>query len=100
MARLTKSLLAESDLDNIWLYIAQDNPTAADRLIDKIVGRAWTYAENPSAGRSRDDLIAGLHCFPMDAYVVFYVPIEGGIRLVRIMHGARDVNSDDLPLPE
>ena len=27
---------AEADLDTIWEYIAEDSPSAADRLIDRI----------------------------------------------------------------
>lgn len=32
---------AESDLDDIWYHIALDNPSAADRTIDKLRQR-WS----------------------------------------------------------
>ena len=32
MLRILKSPEAENDLDEIWLYIAQDNPDCADKL--------------------------------------------------------------------
>jgi plasmid stabilization system protein ParE len=32
MAIVEKRPLAESDLDDIWWHIAQDNPDAADKL--------------------------------------------------------------------
>jgi plasmid stabilization system protein ParE len=32
MPQVVKLLLAETDLDDLWWYIAQDNPDAADRL--------------------------------------------------------------------
>jgi plasmid stabilization system protein ParE len=35
-----KTVLAENDLEEIWFYIALDNPEAADALLDKIDGRA------------------------------------------------------------
>jgi plasmid stabilization system protein ParE len=39
MARVLKRPLAGNDLDEIWLYIAQDNPDSADALLDKIEER-------------------------------------------------------------
>ena len=36
MLRIIKHPEAENDLDEIWLYIAQDNPDNADKLLDEI----------------------------------------------------------------
>ena len=38
MPQVVKLPLAETDLDDIWWYIAQDNPDAADRFLDKYRG--------------------------------------------------------------
>jgi len=35
MARIVRTTLARADLRDIWLYIAQDNIDAADRLLDR-----------------------------------------------------------------
>ena len=44
---------AEQDLDNVWLYVAEDaSPTTADRLIDDLVDRFDLLAEQPRMGRS------------------------------------------------
>jgi plasmid stabilization system protein ParE len=32
MPQVVKLLLAETDLDDLWWYITQDNPDAADRV--------------------------------------------------------------------
>ena len=54
--RYRLSPLAEFDLEEIWLYVAQDNGVgAADRLIDQITRRFALLATHPDAGRSRDD---------------------------------------------
>ena len=45
----------------------------------------------PRAGRRRDELMPGLRSFPFGAYVVFYRELHGGIRVIRILHGARDI---------
>lgn len=44
-------------------------------------------------GRARDELAAGLRSFPIGHYVLFYERVTDGIALVRVLHGARDINS-------
>ena len=39
MSRYRLSVQSRSDLDDIWLYIASDNLTAADRFTDELVGK-------------------------------------------------------------
>jgi len=56
MPRLLKRPEAESDLDEIWWYIAQDNPDKADRFLDRLQERCWALADFPQMGTSRDDL--------------------------------------------
>ena len=36
MTQVLKRPQAEADLDEIWWYIARDNPEDADRFLDKI----------------------------------------------------------------
>lgn len=36
MRRVVLSELAESDLTDIWVFIARDNPETADRFIDPV----------------------------------------------------------------
>ena len=77
-------------MDEIWLYIAQDNPDAADKLIRAIVSRFVTLASMPLIGRQREELSPNLRSFPVGRYVVFYRPMENGMEIVRVLHGARD----------
>jgi len=44
-------------------------------------------------GRARDELVPGVRCFPVGRYVVFYVPLDDGIDIVRVLHGARDIDA-------
>lgn len=81
---------ASADLEEIWLYIAQDDPDAADRCIRTIVSRFPTLASMPHMGRHREELSAELRSFPVDNFVIFYRPMDGGIEVVRVLHGARD----------
>ena len=93
MARVLKRPLAENDLDEIWLYIAQDNPDNADALLDKIEERCQALAQFPFIGTDRDELMPDLRSLPVGNYLIFYMPIEDGIVVVRVLHGMRDVDA-------
>lgn len=51
MGTFHKTAQAEDDLIDIWLYIAQDNPAAADKLLDTIEEKGQLLADNPKLGQ-------------------------------------------------
>lgn len=83
--------LAQADLDSIWNYIAADSPTAADRLLERFRETFARLARHPLMGRTRDELRSGLRSFSVRKYVVYYEFREGSLIIVRVIHGARDV---------
>lgn len=93
MLRILKSPEAENDLDEIWLYIAQDNPFYADKLLDEIEEASLKLAQFAHMGRNRDELHFGLQSFPVGMYLIFYMPISGGINIIRVLHGMRDIDA-------
>jgi toxin ParE1/3/4 len=80
---------AEEDLVDIWLYIAQDNPNAADRLLDEIEGKFLLLADNPQLGRARPDIAEECRYFPVGNYLILYRIIPDGIEVVRVVQGSR-----------
>ncbi len=90
MSQYRVSEAASADLEEIWVFIAEDDPHAADRFIRDIVSRFPKLASMPHLGRSREELSHRLRSFPVAHYVIFYRPIQDGIEIVRILHGARD----------
>jgi len=82
---------AAADLDEIWLYIANDNPSAADKYIGAIVSRFPMLASMPLMGRERPELSSGLRSFVVGRHVIFYRLFEKGIEIVRVLDGARDL---------
>jgi toxin ParE1/3/4 len=62
---------ALSDLEEIWNYIARDNPSAADRLLDRIYAIFVKLADQPRMGRAREELAPGLRSFPVGVYLIF-----------------------------
>ena len=93
MPQVLKRPQAETDLDDIWWHIAQDNPDAADRVLDMIEERCQTLAQFPYIGTSRDELLPDLRSLPVGNYLIFYLPISDGIEVVRVMPGMRDITT-------
>ena len=83
--------LAESDLDDIWLRIAQDaSIDTADQIIADVVNRFVLLADHPHAGRARDEIAAGVRSFAVESYIIYYRPDPDGVSIARILHGSRD----------
>ncbi|WP_373526622.1 type II toxin-antitoxin system RelE/ParE family toxin [Nostoc sp.] len=89
MGRFIRTAKAEEDLIEIWIYIAADNLTAADRLLNQIDTKCQMLADNPELGQARSDIAPGLRYFPVGRYLILYRNISEGIEVVRVVHGAR-----------
>ena len=89
MARFILTARAEDDLSEIWLYIARDNPVAADQLLDSIDLACAQLAENPKLGPIRPDIAADLRYSIVGRYLILYREIITGIEVVCVVHGAR-----------
>lgn len=94
MATVLRKPLAEEDLIEIWCFVARDSLDAADTLLDSFDATCNTISESPKIGRSRKDLAPNLFSFPVGSYVIFYKEIKGGIEIIRILHGSRDIQGD------
>ncbi len=94
MPRILRAPAALSDAVEIWSYIAQDNPDAADRLLDRIDGMVQMIAAQPELGRGVEELAPNLRFVPIGNYLIFYRPVAGGVEIVRLLHGARDIAVD------
>lgn len=91
MKRIIRTPAARCDLVGIWSYIAEHNPNAADRVLIAIGLVVQMIASHPHVGRSRDELSAGLRSFPTGKYVVFYRNLPNAVRIIRVLHGARNL---------
>ena len=90
------SPLAVSDLDDILDYIARDKPRAATTFVETLKEKCRTLAKFPLLGASREGLIPGLRMFPVGNYVIYYRAEIEGVRIERVLHGARDADSASL----
>ncbi|MCW3052025.1 MAG: plasmid stabilization system [Chthonomonadales bacterium] len=89
--RLLISGDAETDLLLIWVYHAEKSERAATRIRKEIVSKYNLLLQFPMAGRSREELQAGLRSLPIEKYVIFYRAHYDRIEIVRVLHGAQDI---------
>jgi toxin ParE1/3/4 len=92
MGRLLFDPDAENDLRQIIHYIGveQMRPETAREVAARIRRKCQKHADHPLLGELRNDLFSGMRLFSVPPFVVFYFPVDDGIRVARIIHGARD----------
>jgi toxin ParE1/3/4 len=76
-------------LIELWLYVARDNPKAADALLDRLDKACQRLSKNPRLGPARPDLAAEMRYMPVGRYLILYRETAKGIEIVRFLHGAR-----------
>lgn len=81
-----------ADLRGIWEYVALENhsPIAADNFIRNLYKKLETLAHFPRMGTAHPEIGPNIRIFPVDAYVIQYEPLPDGIKVMRVVHGARE----------
>ena len=97
MTRYRFTPQAFEDLFDIWSYIAQDNPAAADRVEEEIYLACERLSDSPLIGTLRKELTALPVRFwlvtPYPNYFIVYDPEAKPIQIIRILHRARNIPS-------
>ena len=91
MGQVLRTAEARADLLEIWVYIAEDNIVAADRVLSAIDLKCKELTESPNLGRVRSDLALSLRSVVEGNYVIFYRIKDNDIQIVRVLHGSRDL---------
>ena len=92
MATVSFARSAENDLLEAWLTIAEDNITAADKLLQTIEQEACNLARQPKIGRARPELGDAVRSWPTSTpYILYYLALPDGITVLRALHHARDI---------
>lgn len=86
--------LARKDLMDIWLYYSEFSEEVADALLDEFDRKFQLLLQQPHAGKARPKLlINGLRSFLCKEHLIYYIPIDEGIKIVRILHSRRDIDT-------
>ena len=79
------------DLDEIWEFIAGDNPAAADRVIADILATLDKLVTFPNQGHKRPDLTSRPLRFTLvREYLIAYAPDEKPLWVIAVLHGRRN----------
>lgn len=94
MQRLVFTDRAQADLLEAWLYIAEDNLAAADRVLDTLEHEAKVLLMQPLMGRARPELGSQVRSWPSSTpYLLFYEVDGSELTVLRVLHHARDIRS-------
>jgi len=95
MARIDRRPRARQDLVEIWRYIADESgEPRADRYLRRLNDVVSYLAQQPLMGRKRPEILEeGIRSFPAESHVIFYIALQDGIELVRVIHGSQDLET-------
>jgi toxin ParE1/3/4 len=95
---VSKRPAALADLEESGSFIGRDSLAAELRFYEAAESTFKQLAQMPGLGRERTDLtherLRGLRSFPVrgfDNWLVFYRSTADGIEIIRVLHGARDL---------
>jgi toxin ParE1/3/4 len=90
---------AFDDLDVVWLYIAQGNPEAADRVVEAAYRVCKQLAQHPELGPLRrfpgnDPADIRFFIIPeFPNYLLLYRTTANGVQILRVLQGAQNIDA-------
>ncbi len=90
--RYELSNIADNDIEEIFDYTEKEY--GFDKAIIYVSGFEELFSslvDNPELGRTRTEIKKGLRSIPKDEHIVFYRILSDHIRIVRVLHGSRDL---------
>jgi toxin ParE1/3/4 len=90
---------ADRDIDEQLVYLARRSHSLAARFLESLEQTFVILTESPDRGFCWDDdsrsersiRVCSVRGFPN--VLVFYRPIENGVEIIRVLHGARDIST-------
>ena len=86
---------ARSDLFSIWQHLADIDPSAADRLTERLRARVQLLRQFPDIGVARPDIRDDVRMLVEAPYLILYRVMPDTVQVVRVVHGARDITADN-----
>ncbi|WP_028123801.1 type II toxin-antitoxin system RelE/ParE family toxin [Epilithonimonas tenax] len=86
------SEIADEDLEDIFDYTTTEfGLEQAEKYLNEIEDVFQNLLLNQELGKTRNEIKEGLYSFPKDNHIIFYRILENNIRIVRALHGSRDI---------
>ena len=82
---------AAADIDSIYTYtIERHGLVLARKYLNGLHACFENLAEHPMLGRRTDRIASGVRRHECQSHVVFYVPDDTGVSIVRVLHARMD----------
>jgi len=81
-----------------YLLIEEDNPALAQRFLAAVQTTGKKICQRPGIGAPKlmeNAKLAGLRSWPVAGFTairIYYLVVDNGVRIIRILHGKRDIN--------
>ena len=86
------SEIADEDLEDIFDYTMDEfGFEQAEKYLTEIEEVFQSLLINQELGKKRNEIKEGLYSFPKDNHIIFYRILDNHIRIVRVLHGSRDI---------
>lgn len=95
--RVRRTVTADQDLYDIWLYVRADNQRAADKLLGRLTDIFQQLAASPEIGRARPEMGENLRSIPHGRYSIFYRFDNTTLMIVRVLSSYRNVSTQTFP---
>ena len=92
--KIVISRKANGDLLQIYAYLAQRNPNAAEALARRIDRKFDELSRFPFIGRERSSLGPGIRSTVVGTHVIFYTVESDLITIVRVIDGRSDIDEE------
>ena len=92
--KILVSLRATNDLLQIYSYVAQQSPRAAEAIVHRIDRKFDQLTRFPFIGRERPSLAPDLRSVVVGTHLIFYTVGSDWITIVRVIDGRRDIDEE------
>lgn len=87
---------ASQDIEAILAYLYEANPAVAERYKMAFLRAFNRLAERPYQGRAIPEIKPEARHWVIKPYRIFYRPIDNGVEIMRVLHGARHITKQSL----
>ena len=90
--RFVLSSETDFDLEEVFEYSYHKfGPNQATKYLSEIDEVFNKLLDNPEIGRTRSEIKKGLYSIPFGSHIIFYSIQPDYIRIVRVLHGIKDL---------
>ena len=82
----------DDDIEDIFEY--GEYKFGTSQAIEYLIGMNNHFemiAKNPNIGIERKEIKDELFSFPYNSHIIFYRKMDGYVRIIRVLHGGRDL---------